>query len=349
MKRQLEVAGRFARAFLCVVGAAAVPYCAAVALAQRPDPAPDPGGPVDDAAYVNGPQSIEEAHVPAGEPASVASAALYEIPRDDLRKLVTMKPLPFTVWQWAVDRDVRINPANNRALMAWAQVTHSLGVNDYFTGSELALFNAMVVAVNGTLTANVSPWHRTGCDRDPTKWEGTGDEMAYLQRYFKRLQGLNVGVLALDSECYYTASPLVTARLDMVYDLAKEMLPGVPIRWYRNGDWAPNLRCKNDGDRGIIWYRPGYDYQLGWYSRWQEKLTEQGLDPETFTIWAPLGPGYGPNGWTWNLGLDPIHYEHLGRKIRFLGGDLMMYPGPWRPYVTDFFPAFEAFHRGATE
>ena len=292
-----------------------------------------------------GPTETDIAHTVASPNVAVSALVDNRIPASVLLDLIDLKrPLPFKMHSWPVDADLLI-PANRKVFIECARLTGSFPVSDFYSDNEMMYCASVAQAAGCGITLNTSPWHRTSCDGDPSNWDNTGREITWLQNYLIRALklGLPVDAVALDSECYKYPNPMVTARNNLVFSVCKTYYPTTPIYWYRNGDWAPQIDADHD-NRTVAWYRPyaAQNTEL-WLQRWQEKNPAK-----DWAMWITLGSGYGPSGWTWDLGLDDLEYVYLGRITRESGNSVLLYPGFYRKKVVGFHEAFTSFIEGAT-
>lgn len=300
-------------------------------------------------AVAQGPQEIETRYYTA--PRAVAAGSTYQIPPSHLLDLIDLKALPKPMYSWAVDRDVLTNPRNAPFLRECARIAGSLGVNDYYTDLQLLTAAEIARQAGVGLTLNTSPWHRArgGCKDAPDDWADASDEMMWVQEYFRRTKALELPVncIAYDSECFDTPHPMIAVRLGMMFALAKQAYPSVPLYWYRNGDWPANADAPNEGVRTVGWYRTfsARNTEL-WLNRWCAEFP----GTKRWAVWTTLGPGY-DHGWSWELDLPASHYWHLGR---ILAADerveaVILYPGFYRQKAVGFHAAFVAYVKGATK
>lgn len=311
-----------------------------------------------------GPTWIEIANRPALPEGGIAAVGPYQIPAaywPVLQDLVRGNPngIPKTAHPWPVDLPVLRVPQNKVPLVCIAQLMGSVGAGDSgwgYTDEDLLLVNDIALAAGVGVTLNTSPYHRAKwCNDDPLDWSDTGNEIAFTAQYLQKCKvlGLRVNCVQFDSECYKSPHPLVTERLNIMYGVAKLFYPDVPLRWYRNGDWAPNIYATHDDNQGLYQYRTySAPYTEGWLNRWEWKLPNQyGVAvADSFTPWISLGPGYRDGRWQWKLGLDDLEYEYLARmhiaddRIR----DVSVFPHPCRPIcMPGSIEAFIAYARGA--
>jgi len=294
-----------------------------------------------------GPAELEIAARPAV--AAVASVPA-PLPPSTLLDLIDLKPLRKPMYSWGVDEEVVMDERMEPWLVQYARITGSIGVKDTYTSEALMRASTIAAIAHVGVTLNTSPFHRVGgCNPNPMGWSDLGEEVAYVQEFMIRAMqhGLKVNAILLDSECYKVAHPMVKPRLDLVYNLVRMFFPDVPIFWYRNGDWAPNLTAQCDNST-VAWYRP---YSAAYTELWLNKWASAKPSEKNWAVWVTLGSGYKPGGWSWDLGLDPIEYRYLGRMIAADNriNAALLYPGPYRRDVPGFHEAFVAFIQGATE
>ena len=325
-----------------------------------------------------GPYWIDIGYMPALPEGGIAAVSGYTIPAPFWLDLQDAKRLPKPMYSWPVDLEVLREPTNFAPLKEFARITGSLGIGDPnvgWTPEDWVYANDIAMAAGVGLTFNTSPYHRVGhCNEDYDDWSDTGLEIGKTARYLQHIKtlGLRINAIAFDSECYKATNDKVTARLDVMYQLAKLFYPDVPFFWYRNGDWLPLLPAQTDCEvkpscnnvhscmRSIVQYRTySSAHTEKWLNLWEMRNATKEQYPEeepehVWSVWTTLGPGY-RDGWQWELDLADEEYEYLARM--HMADDrikaLIVYPHPFRPITnaTDAggIKAFLAYVRGATE